>query len=181
MVRAKSITTEDDEIRRAFGIVGELVLMASALDYQLNQICISVLPLTPSPMLEPVVASIDSSRKVEILKAYASKIRAPDWKKAIRSHAKAVEEVNRWRNIAAHSVMSVRAGRPVLFSPAAAKLFRAIDLSSKTAERIDLARLEQAIITAEKAHAGGVNLLQNFDRVATERARRSRPKSDNHD
>ena len=162
------------KVRRACAIVGELVLIASALDHQLNHICISVLALTQSPMLEPVVASLDSARKVEILKAYASKITAIEWKKALKAQAEAVEKVNRSRNIAAHSVMSFENGEPVLTSPAAAKLFKSIDLATKTAEKIRFTELEEAIKGAEAALGSGMKLLENFSRVEAERKRRKK-------
>ena len=164
----------DDEAKRAYAIVGELVLIASALDHQLNHICISVLALTESPMLESVVASIDSARKIEILRGYATKITSAQWKMGLKDHADAVEAVNRARNIAAHSVMLFEDGKPVLHSPAAAKLFKAIDLKSKTAAKTNIGTLERAIRKAEVALSSGGNLLKNFERVAAERERRKK-------
>jgi phosphoenolpyruvate synthase/pyruvate phosphate dikinase len=162
--------------KREYATVGELVLIASALDYQLNHICILVLGLAASTMLEPVVASIDSAQKIEILKAYATKITKPEWKKALKAHAEIVEEVNRWRNIAAHSVMSFKAGAPVLTSPAAAKLFKALDLTTKTAETITIDQLVAAVRKGERGLGSGETLLVNFARVAAELAlRKAKP------
>lgn len=163
---------EEEEARRACEIVGELVLIASALDHQLNHICISVLSLVESPLLESVVASIDSARKIEILKAYAGKITAQEWKKAIKAHAEAVEEVNRLRNTAAHSVLSFRNGKSVLSSPSAVKLLKSIDIATRTAELVSLDKLAAAIKKGEAAHASGVKVLENFQRVAAERKKR---------
>lgn len=168
------MSSEEEETRRACAIVGELVLIASALDHQLNRICISVLALTESPMLGPVVASIDSTRKIEILKAYATKITAPEWMKALKAHAEAVEDVNRLRNTATHSVLSFQGGKAVLSSSSAAKLFRSINLTTKTAEKVSFSKLEAAIKKGEAALGTGVDLLENFERVAAERAKSTR-------
>jgi len=165
------MTSEEEETKRACAVVGELILITSALDNQLNQVCISVLALADSPMLEPLVASIDSARKVELLKAYASKITSAAWKKGLKDHAEAVEVVNRARNVAAHSTLSFQDGRAALHSIAAAKLFKSIDLKTKTTERIDLSELEKAIRKGEATLASGVNLLENFKRIAAERER----------
>jgi hypothetical protein len=163
---------EEEEAQRAYAIVGELILIASALDNQLNRICISALSLTESPMLEPVVASLDSARKIEILKAYASNLTAMDWKKGLKAHAEAVEVVNRARNIAAHSVMSFRDGKITLHSPAAAKLLKSIDIASKTADRVDIQELAAAIKNGEVALGSGIDLLGKLERVAAEIAAR---------
>lgn len=158
--------------RHAYSVVGELVLIASALDSQLNKICIATLDLKASVLLEPAIGSIDSARKIEILKTYASKLKAAGWKKGIIKHAEAVENINRWRNIAAHSVISFHRGRVALISPAAAKLLRSIDIASKSASKVDLEDLEQAIRRAEAALGSGENLLKNLERVNQERDRR---------
>lgn len=48
--------------------MGELVLIANALDYQLNHVLIEILHLTDSPMLEAVVATLVTVNKIEMLK-----------------------------------------------------------------------------------------------------------------
>lgn len=169
--KADAVATTE-EMRNAYAIVGELVLIASALDYQLNRICISVLALIEAPMLEPVIATIDSSRKIEILKIYAAKIADPGWRKGLSDHVTAVEAVNKARNIAAHSVMTFEGGRHVLSSPAAAKLLKTIDLTTKTARKVDIAELQNAIRKGEAALGSGENLLENFRRLNAERERR---------
>lgn len=167
------MTSKEEETKRAYALVGELVLIAAALDQQLNRICIAVLALVDSPMLEPLVASVDSARKIEILKAYATKITAKQWKKGLNDHARAVEAVNRWRNIAAHSVMAFDNGKAVLEAPAAAKIIKTLDLTTKKAEKVDLGKLEDAIHKGEAAYNAGITLLQNFERVRAARARRA--------
>ena len=167
---------QEEAVHRACAIVGELVLIASALDVQVNHVCISVLALTNSPMLEPIVATIDSPRKIEILRAYAAKIDAPQWRSALKKYVKSVEAVNKSRNIAAHSVISFQDGEAVLTSPAAAKLLKSINLADRTGEKLSFTKLERAIRKAEETLGTGVNLIANFDRVAEERARRHRPR-----
>jgi hypothetical protein len=63
--------TEDDKAPRnveAFTVVGELVMISSAIDHLLNNVLIEVLDLGGASLLEPVVATLDPPRKVEILK-----------------------------------------------------------------------------------------------------------------
>jgi hypothetical protein len=163
---------EGEEAQRLYAVVGELVLTAAGLDDQLNRICIKVLNLGEAIMTEPVVASLDARAKIEILKENAKKISQPIWKKALKDHLEALEKVNKWRNIASHSIMSFKDGHAVLSSMAAAKLLKSIDLASKTATKTKTADLEKAILIGREAFATGENLIANFGRVATEFKRR---------
>lgn len=164
---------KDEAYREMYAAVGELVLIATALDHQLNHVCIALFELPVAPMVEPVVASLNSPRKIEMIKARAALINAPDWKKGFKSHVEAVEAVNRARNSAAHSVMSTRDGRPVLASPAAAKLLKTIDLKTKTTSVIVLEDLRSSIRRGEAALGSGQNLLDNLERLRAERQRRA--------
>jgi hypothetical protein len=76
--------------------------MAGALDYQLNHILIAAFSLVQSTLLEPVVVSLDSSRKIEMLKNYAAHIRAKGWREALKGHLLLVEKINSARDKAAH-------------------------------------------------------------------------------
>ena len=158
---------EHDETPEAlYQAVGQLVLMASALDHQLSRICIAVFGLVETPFLEPVVGSLDSSRKVDMLKAYAQKLKPSDWKGAIRKHAEAVERLNQQRNRAAHSSMIIEHGRASLTSSAASKLLRSLDLERGTASRLRIADLFAAIASGEKALGSGETLIENLQRLA---------------
>ena len=46
-----------------FATVGELVLISTALDHLLNRVLIAVLHLGDAPLIEPVVATLDATRK----------------------------------------------------------------------------------------------------------------------
>ncbi|MDB5596248.1 MAG: hypothetical protein JWM36_3209 [Hyphomicrobiales bacterium] len=174
--KSDASSAETDEIKRAYAIVGELVMLASALDNQMNVVCITALGLDKTPMLEPVVASLDSARKVEILKALAQKISSPSWKKSLVDYAKAVEKVNRARNVAAHSLLEIDRGKAVLTSTAAAKLFKSIDLQKKTVEKVALSHLEDGIRIAETTLHTGENVIANFEKADAEFKRRFRDK-----
>jgi DNA-binding XRE family transcriptional regulator len=78
-LQADSVATE--RFRAAYAVVGELVLLTTALDHQLNHILIQVLHLADSPMLEAVIATLDINRKIEMLKARAKHISSATWKK----------------------------------------------------------------------------------------------------
>lgn len=164
---------------RAYSVVGEMILIGSAVDQQMNRVCMLALRLGDTAMLESVFATLDSARKVEILKALASKITAVEWKKRLRAHADEVEVVNRWRNIAAHSVLTFKGETVVLHSPAVAKLFKVLDLSGKSAEHTELGQLESAIGRADKLLAAGRLLIDNLKRISEEadRKKAARPKA----
>ena len=168
----------NEAYREMYAIVGELILIANALDHQLNRICISLFDLPDAPMVEPIVASLDSARKIEIIKAYASRLKSQDWKKGLKSHAKAVEVINSARNAAAHSVLSIKQDGAVLTSPAAAKLLKAIDLQTKTADTIQIDDLRSSIKKAEATLGSGENVIENLARLQIERRRRANLKSD---
>jgi hypothetical protein len=86
------------EWKDACAVIGEVVLLYSALDHQLNFIVIDVMHLSHSPMLETVVATLDARQKIEILKSRAGHIRQKDWQKALKTHADRLERVARIRN-----------------------------------------------------------------------------------
>jgi hypothetical protein len=164
---------KDPEWREAFAMVGELVLLASALDHQLNHVTIAVLHLEKSPMLEPVVATLDPSRKVEILKARSKHIAQKDWKKSIERYLDKVERVLKARNIACHSPL-IKNDRGFEFAPpAASKLLKSLDLAKPSLyRRSGLKDAEEAISVAEGALRDGESILHNFTRVSAELKKR---------
>jgi hypothetical protein len=58
-------------MKDAIANVGELVLLYTALDHQLNLIVIEVMHLAPTPMLEAVVTTLDPRQKIEMLESRA--------------------------------------------------------------------------------------------------------------
>jgi hypothetical protein len=152
--------------------VGELVLLYSALDHQLNRIIIEVMHLTPAPMLEAVVATLDPRQKIEMLKSRAAHVRQSDWKKAIKTHADRLDRVAKMRNAACHAPMvTSKTGERFEFAAAAAtKLLKSMTVRSKddyTVDRLTLERVQEAIALAEKALGGGEDILVNFAKVRT--------------
>jgi hypothetical protein len=165
----------DEQELEFFSAVGELVLWASKLDEQMIGICISLLMLGDSRMLPPVLASLDPARKLDMLKARGKLIEEPTWRSKLLKYVEAVEAVNRVRNIACHSVFRLRAGSPVLVSIAAAKIFRGIDLKSKSLpDAATLESLHEAIGAAEEAFQGGKVVLKNLQRVEREHQARTK-------
>jgi hypothetical protein len=154
----------------ACATVGELVLLYTSLDHQLNLIIIEVMYLAQSPMLEAVVATLDARQKVEMLKSRAAHIRQPNWKKAVKTHADRIERVAKIRNAACHSPMVPNKERDGFeFAPgAASKLLKSMTVRSKddyNIDRLTLGRLHEAIVIAEKALGGGEDILTNFVKV----------------
>lgn len=161
----------DAEAKRAYAVIGELMLTATMLDHQLNRICILFFSLTQAPMLEPLIASIDTVRKIEVLKLYASKLKKSDWSDNLKKHAKRVEAINRDRNTAAHSIMGFQGGKVIFYSAAATKLLKSINSARPAADYVDLAKLENAVLKGRETFASGENLLQNLERVEEARAK----------
>lgn len=168
---------QKDQVEKACAIVGEVVLLSSALDQQLNKLVISVLGIISSPMLEPVVASLDSNRKISILKSYATTIKSSKWKSVLKDYCKSVESVNKARNIAAHWFLSFDGDIVYLKTIAAEKLFRNIKLDQLVVKKIDLDYIEENSRKAEEALGSGAELIVNFDRVHTERVHRNKRKT----
>lgn len=165
---------QDAKFRAAYVVVGELILIMTALDYQLNHILIQVLHLTDSPMLEFVIASLDVNRKIEMLKARSKHIRQPQWRNAIVLHLEKLERISKWRNIAAHTALIPDDEHGAVFAPAAAaKLLKSLQIEDEpAAQRIPIADLKPIIKLAESALYEGQNIIENFVRVNSERVRR---------
>jgi len=167
----------DDAFTRAYATVGELVLSATALDHQMNHVIIEVTSLAKSPMLESVVATLDHSRKIEILKARAQHIKKGSrWREPVERYVKHLEQVSRARNIACHSPMIPTNGEPVFAPVAAAKLLRGLKLNpdqrSGTSERTPIEVLRRAIEVSRKALALGEEIIAYFANMNAMRSQR---------
>jgi hypothetical protein len=154
----------------ACAVVGELVLLYTSLDHQLNHIIIEVMHLAPSPLLETVVATLDPRQKIEMLKSRAGHLRQPDWKKAIKTHADRLDRVAKIRNAACHTPMiPSKKGEGFEFAPAAAsKLLKSMTVRSKddyAVDRLTMVQMHEAVGLAEKALARGEDILMNFAKV----------------
>jgi DNA-binding XRE family transcriptional regulator len=164
----------DARFRDAYGVVGELVLLATALDHQLNHVLIQVLHLSESPMLEAVVATLDTVRKLEMLKERTKYIAQSNWQKPVLAYVDKLERVSKWRNIACHTPLIPDKKQGAVFAPtAAAKLLKSLQLGKgPVAKRVPIADLKPTITLAESALGDGLNLIENFEKVNAERKRR---------
>jgi hypothetical protein len=154
--------------KEIYAIVGELVLIATALDTLLNSVVVQVLHLGSSPMVEPFVGTLDSVRKIEILKERAPFIRNEEWKKRVTAFVSKAESVFRHRNIACHMPAVLENGKWTLTPVSAARLLKHLDLEQPKAKRFSFDDLKTAISTGEKALAEGVGLVENFKRLNAE-------------
>jgi hypothetical protein len=172
---------QDTEWREVLGRLGELVSLASALDYQLNHVTIEILVLAKSPMIEAVVATLDPPRKIEILKGYIKHIRNHEWRKATEKYLDRVEKVMRARNIACHQTITRKEGAFIFTAPAAAKLLKSLRLDKKPRVEWQKANdIFDSISTAEQALGLGQNLIENFQRMNSERQRRLQHNPEKH-
>jgi hypothetical protein len=158
--------------KEMFAIVGELVLIATALDTLLNSVLVEVLHLGSSPLIEPVVATLDSVRKIEILKERVPFIRNEDWKAPVTRFLSKAESVFRQRNIACHMPAILEDGKWTLTPVSAARVLKHLDLEKPGAKHFPVADLKAAIATGEQALAEGVTVVENFRRGNAELAKR---------
>jgi transcriptional regulator with XRE-family HTH domain len=159
--------------RAAYATVGELVLITTALDHQLNHVLMHVLPLTESPMLESVLATLDIARKIEMLKARSKHIAKPEWSKPLLAYLDKLEKVSRWRNIACHTALIPDGTHGAVFAPAAAaKLLKSLQIGTVTSQRIPISDVEAAIKVAERALGEGQNIIVSFQRLNAARVKK---------
>jgi hypothetical protein len=165
---------QNAKFKAAYGVVGELILITTALDYQLNHIMIQVVHLTQSPMLEPVIATLDMNPKIEMLRARSKHIRQLNWRNSVLTHLEKLERISRWRNIAAHTALIPDEEQGAVFAPAAAaKLLRSFQIDEKPiANRIPVSDLKPVIKLAESALYDGQNIVKNFVNLNAERTKR---------
>ena len=156
-----------------YAVVGELVLMSTTLDWLLNRVLIAVLHLGSSVLLEPVVATMDTARKLEILKSRAKHIHKDDWKKGILKFCDQVDSVFKQRNIACHTPATSKDGGLIFKPIAAAKLLKKLDIKTQGLPSTHLDDFKSAIKTGEAALGAGLDLIENFDRVNAEIERRA--------
>jgi hypothetical protein len=157
----------DPKWREACAIVGEVPLLYTALDHQLNHIIIEAMHLAHSTMLESVVATLDTRQKLELLKNRGKLIRQADWKKAVLTHADRLDRVSRIRNAVCHTPLIPR-GSGFEFAPAAAyKILKSVTIMEKdyVLDRLTLEHVREVIPLAEKALGGGELLIENFVKV----------------
>jgi transcriptional regulator with XRE-family HTH domain len=163
----------DASFRASYAIVGEIVLLTSALDHQLNHILIQALHLTEGPMLETVIATLDMVRKIEMLKERSRHISQQNWKKPLLSYVDKLERVSKWRNIACHTVLIPDDKHGAVFVPtAAARLMKQLQLDRPIAQRTAVTELKPAIRLGESALFDGTVLIQNLQKMNAERVRR---------
>jgi hypothetical protein len=169
---------DDDErdarFRSAYCVVGELVLLANALDHQLNHVLIQILHLVESPMLEAVVATLDTVRKIEMLKERSKFIAQSRWQKPVVAYVDKLERIWKWRNIACHTPLIPDDKHGATFVPtAAAKLLRTLQFGKDpVAKRVPYGELKSAITLGESALADGLALIENFQKLNAERLKR---------
>ena len=173
------MTDEENEkgsSNESFAVVGELVMISTALDWLLNRVLITMLDLRGALLLEPVVATLDPARKVEILKARAASMPAKDWKKGVQKFCDRVDSVFKQRNIACHTTPILKHGVWTFKPVAAAKMLKQIDFTGKTVHASSVNDFRAAIKTGESALGDGMNLIENFNRANAEKKRRDAAK-----
>jgi DNA-binding XRE family transcriptional regulator len=163
----------DTTFTSSYRIVGELILLSNALEFQLNHALMQVLHLTESPMLEPVIATLNIVRKIEMLKVRSKHIAQQNWRKPLASYLDKLEVVWKWRNLACHTPLIPDEKHGAVFAPAAAaKLLKTLRLEDSSIERTPIAKMKDAIAIGERTLAEGEAIIQNFQRLNSEREKR---------
>lgn len=125
-------------------------------------------------MLEPVVATLDVVRKIEMLKERAVHIEDGEWKSALTKFCSKLESVSRQRNIACHAPPVLVDGLWTFKSIAAAKILKALGQKSDASRAVGtVADFKSAIEIGESAFGLGIDLETNFNRLNAEKDRRS--------
>jgi transcriptional regulator with XRE-family HTH domain len=157
----------------SYKLVGELVLLANALEYQLNHVLMQVLHLTESPMLEPVIATLDVVRKIEMLKVRSKHIAQHNWRKPLAGYLDKLEAVWKLRNLACHTPLIPDSKHGAVFAPAAAaKLLKTLRLENSSIERTPISKIKEGIAIGEHALGEGQTIVENFQRLNSEREKR---------
>lgn len=151
-----------EDQKENYAIVGELVLISNALDHQFGAALIEVMGLERTPMLGPVVYTLDPSRKIEMLKGRAKFIGQADWKSALKKYTSNAEAVFKKRNLACHMPASFKNGKWTLMPSAASKIFANLDLKHEKLNHISFDDLKEAIPIAQAPLGEGAYLIQKF-------------------
>jgi hypothetical protein len=124
-------------------------------------------------MLEAVVATLDTGRKIEMIKARSKYIAQPTWRKPVASYLDKLERISKWRNIACHTPLIPDSKHGAVFAPtAAAKLLKNLDVQESTSRRIPVGELKSAIELGSSALGDGENLIENFKKMNAARVSR---------
>lgn len=163
---------EEKELQEVFLAIGELVLFASTLDDLLSKAVICVLGLGKNPMLLPVIATLDPSRKIEILKEWSHHIKKTEWKNELKMFTEKSEFVFKYRNIACHSQPVRIKGKWCLIGASAAKKLKGLKSDKSGLASVSILDLRKAIENGVAAHAAGENVISNYQRVDEERVKK---------
>lgn len=145
-----------------YALVGELILTASMIDYQLNKILIKAMHLHETELLEPVVASLDIQRKIEMLKKRADLFQNEKWKNKLKNLCEKAEYVQNRRNVACHSVPFLKDGTWYLVHVTAAKILKKIKSNGENPQMLMINDLKYAIETGREVFSLIQDALQNL-------------------
>ena len=150
--------------------VGTLVLLTSHLDFEVSKITAASLPIPAGPINQSVMGMIDINRKVELMRARAATIGASDWRMALKKFADGVDQVNKVRNIACHSVLRQVDGKWILAGESTTKILKRLKLEGTVLKAVEIDHLQQirdAIKTAEALLDEAKNIYSRFDAFRT--------------
>ena len=153
--------------------VGEIIIWANMIDYQLGYAIVRILVLPSHAMTEPLVSQLDARPKIEILKKRLKFLpKNSDWRIGISTWLKDVEGVMRNRNTAAHCRIQICEDRIELKSSQLTKIFDSLLPNLASKENHGLDEIHQWIEKAKICFSKGQTVIENLDNFAEEVRRR---------
>ena len=151
-----------------YATVGELVLLSTTIDALLNTLLIEAFHCGESAWLDPIIATLDTARKSEILKNHAKTINYAKMSKPITEFIDQVEIVMKQRNIVCHTPPTFEDGEWGFRPTALAKILRKSNTYRPQMIRESRDNLRAAIATGEAALQAGSELVAHYKKFNAE-------------
>ena len=145
-----------------FAVVGKLVMMANALDYETGSVIISVSDIGGSDWTSTIIATLDLRRKLEILRAHAAHLRSEELRKDVTRFCDKVDGVLRQRDIACHTPAPLENGEWKFKPVATAKMLKRLDPKKGSLRHTRVEDFKSAIRRGEEALWLGRKLIESF-------------------
>jgi hypothetical protein len=164
-----AMSTDGQEQDKTFyATVGELVILSTILDDMLNTLLIETFQCGNAVWLPAIIATLDTARKIEILKGDVKMKSHVKISKPIRDFLDKVEAVTKQRNIVCHTPPSYENGSWGFRPTTAAKLLHPSNVYNPRMMQESLDKINGAIVTANAALQAGSELIEHYKRMYDE-------------
>jgi hypothetical protein len=155
---------EPEQDKAFYATVGELVLLSTTLDALLNTLLIEMYRLGNSAWLDAIIGTLDTARKIEILKNQARLSGYAKVSKLTTELLDKVEVVIKQRNIVCHTPSTYENGSWGFRPTTLAKILNRSNIYSPRMIRDSFNNLKAAISTAQAALQAGAELIEYYKR-----------------